>query len=166
MSGGAVDQEKKPAPPEGTDVFSGLKDRAVFLGWIAALVVLSGLVWTLTQPLRARALMHSVNKALELGEDSRRLSAPLEMPNNPGGTDPLGIWYSLINSDKKFFVFAIMRDGILVPCGAQVSAAGAVEEIIPLGLHARQILSRIPGGLIQTYTRRIENAAAERENRT
>jgi hypothetical protein len=162
---GAVDQEKK-APAEEKDVFSGLKDKAVFLGWIAALVVLSGLVWTLTQPLRARSLLRTVNRVLEYQEDGRRLSAPLAMPGIHGGTDPLGLWYSLEKSDKKFFVFAIMRDGILVPCGAQVSAAGAVEEIIPLGLHAGQVLSRMPGGIIRTYTRRIENAAALREDRT
>jgi hypothetical protein len=83
------------------------------------------------------------------------------MPGVSHRISPLGLWYSLVNSDKKIFIFAFMNDGILVPCGAQISGEGRVEEIIPLSVHAKQILNRIPEGVIQAYIRRIENTVAD-----
>jgi hypothetical protein len=52
-----------------------------------------------------------------------------------------------------------MKDGILVPCGAEVAGNGTVTEIIPLGSHAGQAMPQIPQGLINVYIRRIESAA-------
>jgi hypothetical protein len=138
-------------------MFSELRDRAVFVGWIAGLVLAGALVWSLTQPLRVRMLMRSVNRTLVLQGDSRRLAAPFAAPRAEG---PFGVWYSLLNSGSRFFVFAVMRDGVLVPCGAEVSAEGKVEEIIPLGAHAGQVLGGLPRGLLKIHIRRIEKAAA------
>jgi hypothetical protein len=73
--------------------------------------------------------------------------------------DPLGCWYRVSGTDSLFFVFSIMRGGILVPCGAEISANGKLVEVIPLGGHARQVMSQIPQGMIQVYVRRIESAA-------
>ncbi|MDR1586621.1 MAG: hypothetical protein LBS57_04110 [Treponema sp.] len=148
--------ESSGSPVSGGDLFSELKDRAVFMGWIAGLVIAGALIWSLTQPLQVRSLMRSVNRTLALRGDSRRALAPYASRAD----GPLGVWYSLVNSDSRLFVFAVMRDGVLVPCGAEVSGEGVVGEIIPLSAHAVQVLSGLPRGVLKTYIRRIENAAA------
>ncbi|MDR1858015.1 MAG: hypothetical protein LBQ69_00935 [Treponema sp.] len=138
---------------------SALKDRAIFLGWIAGLALLASLAWSLSFQFRSACLMRSANRVLVSMKDDLHLSAPLAVPFAAPG--PLGCWYSLVNSNSRFFVFAIMRDGILVPCGAEVSETGEVTRLVPLGSHARKVMSRIPQGVIQVYVRRIESAVAK-----
>jgi len=135
-----------------------LRDRAILAGWIAGLVLIASLLWSLSFPFRAFCLMRSTNKVLIAMEDSRRLIAPLPHSSTPAS---LGCWYRLSGSGDSalFYVFALVQGGILVPCGAEISGKGEVLEIIPLGSHARQIMNRIPPGLIQLYVRRIETAA-------
>jgi len=139
-----------------------LKDRAIFVGWIAGLVLIASLLWSLSFPFRSFCLMRSTNKVLITMNDSRRLVAPLPQSNSVS----LGCWYRLSGSSYNmsgsglFYVFALVQGGILVPCGAEISEMGEVLEIIPLGNHARQIMKRTPPGLIQLYIRRIESAAA------
>ena len=140
-----------------------LKDRAIFAGWIAGLVLIASLLWSLSFPFRAFCLMRSTNKVLIAMDDSRRLVAPL--PHSTSSPASLGCWYRLSGSrfdsaSSLFYVFALVQGGILVPCGAEISGNGEVLEIIPLGNHARQIMKRTPPGLIQLYVRRIESAAA------
>jgi hypothetical protein len=137
----------------------GIRDRSLLLGWIAGLIIVCGLVWTLTRPLQARYLQRAVNKVFISMNDSRRLAAPLARPWNTLG--PLGIWYSMWDSEDRFLVFALMRDGILIPCGARVSPEGKVEEIIPLGRHAARVVDSVPRGVVNIHIRRIEAAAAE-----
>jgi len=139
-----------------------LKDRAILLGWIAGLVLIASLLWSLSFPFRAFCLMRSTNKVLIAMDDSRRLVAPLPHAASPIS---LGCWYRLSDPAASadsglFYVFALVQGGILVPCGAEISGKGEVLEIIPLGNHARQIMKRTPPGLIQLYIRRIESAAA------
>jgi len=140
------------------DTTSALKDRAVFAGWVAALVLIAALLWSLSFPFRSDCLMRATNKILISMNDNRHLAAPVLRPF--AGPAPLGCWYRLYESGSLFFVFVIMREGILVPCGAEISGQGEVVEIIPLGNHARQVMEQIPQGLIQVYIRRIESAAA------
>jgi len=140
------------------DTPSALKDRAAFAGWIAALVLIACLLWSLSFPFRADCLMRAVNKVLISMDDHRHLATPILRP--PAEPAPLGCWYRLFESGSLFFVFAIMREGILVPCGAEISEEGKITEIIPLGNHAQQVMDQIPQGLIQVYVRRIESAAA------
>jgi hypothetical protein len=147
----------------GAPVFSGVKGWAVFFGWIGGLVILGGIVWSLTQPVRTRALMRSVNRILSLGDDPRQLNTPLAPPRPSGSVSPQGSWYTLADTNDVFFVFPIMRDGILVLCGAQVSPDGKVAEIVPLSDHAKQVFKDIPPGVIQTYIRRIEALGAGKE---
>ena len=135
---------------------SGLKDKAILLGWITGLILAAVLVWSLTFNFRSACLMRSANRSLADMEDSRRLVTPLRRPFS--GQFPLGCWYTVAESDSVFFVFTVMRDGILVPCGAEISGEGKVKNIVPMGNHARQVLERIPPGLIHIYTRRIESA--------
>jgi hypothetical protein len=137
-----------------------LKDRAVFTGWAAGLLMAGLLLWSCTQSMQTRYLLRAVNRVMIAREDQRRLDAPLG--RHSVSVNPMGVWYSMIDSDSDMFVFAIMWDGILIPCGAQVSRAGTVEELIPLGGHARQLLGRLPEGMVGMYVRRIEAAAAER----
>ena len=142
------------------DFTSVLKDRGIFLGWVAGLALIALLLWSLSFPFRANRLMESTNRVLASMEDTRVLSAPLSQPF--AAPVPLGCWYRLADSGSLFFVFVIMRDGILVPCGAEMSVYGEVTEVLPLGSHARRVFDRIPQGLIQVYVRRIETAAAKR----
>jgi hypothetical protein len=133
-----------------------LRDRAIFMGWIAGLVLVASLLWSFSFSFRAACLMRVTNKALITMGDKRRLSAPL--PNSYAGPVPMGCWYSLSESGSIFFVFTVMREGILVPCGAEISEDKKVIEIIPLGSHARQVIDRMPRTLIQVYIHRIESA--------
>jgi hypothetical protein len=134
-----------------------LKDRAIFLGWVAGLAIICVMLWSFTYSFRATCLMRSTNKVLISMIDERRLIAPLRRP--PASPAPLGCWYSMHNSNSLFFVFTIMREGILVPCGAEISEKGEVT-IIPLGSHARQLFERIPQSIIQVYIHRIESSGA------
>jgi hypothetical protein len=140
-----------------------LKDKAVLLGWIGGLLLAGLLLWGLTQPLQARYLLRAVNRVLVSRQDSRRLSAPLG--RHPVSANPMGIWYSMIDSDSVMCVFAVMRDGILVACGAQVSGEGRVEELLPLSGHAKQVIDQLPRAVTALYIRRIEKAAAGRSGR-
>jgi len=140
------------------DMTSALKDRAVLAGWIAALVLIASLLWSLSFPFRVNCLMRSTNKVLIAMNDHRRLIDPVLHP--VAKPTPLGCWYRVYESDSLFVVFVIMREGILVPCGAEISGQGEIVEIIPLGNHARQVMDQIPQGLIQVHVRRIESAAA------
>jgi hypothetical protein len=139
------------------DFIPALKDRAILLGWVAGLVLISLTLWSFSYHFRAVCLMRATNKVLISMDDERRLASPVTRP--PAGLAPLGCWYRLLNSNSNFYVFAIMRDGILVPCGAEITEGGGVS-IIPLGSHARQIMERIPQSVIQVYVHRIKSAAA------
>jgi hypothetical protein len=58
-----------------------------------------------------------------------------------------------------------MRDGILIPCGAEITEDGRVSGIIPLSSHARKTMSHIPQGVINVYIQRIESAMAAKEKK-
>jgi hypothetical protein len=142
-----------------------LKDRAILVAWVAGLVLIASLLWFLSFPFRSVCLMNSTNKILaslnDAGSDAppKILSAPLLHPFS--GSAPLGCWYRIADSNSLFYVFVLMHGGILVPCGAEISEEGGIDEIIPLGSHARQVMGRIPQSLVQAYAHRIESAAAE-----
>jgi hypothetical protein len=74
----------------------------------------------------------------------------------------MGVWYSVLDSTADMFVFAVIWDGILLPCGAFVSPEGKVEDLIPLSGHAANLLDQIPRNMMGMYIRRIEAAAAKR----
>jgi len=139
------------------DLTSVLKDRAIFVGWIAGLILAAALLWSFSFHFRSMCLLRSTNKVLISTGDTRRLAAPLLRP--VAGPVPLGCWYRLNESDSLFLVFSIMQGGILVPCGAEVAENGKVVEVIPLGSHARQVMDQIPQNLVQIYVHRIESAA-------
>jgi len=135
-----------------------VKDRLILLGWIAGLLLAASLAWSLSFSYRADSLMHSVNKALEASGDTREVY--LHLPRRFTRSSPMGLWYRLYESDSLFFVFVIMNEGIFVPCGVELDKDGKAVDIVPLGSHARQIIGRIPQGVIQVYLRRIESVAS------
>jgi len=135
-----------------------VKDRLILLGWFAGLLVAASLAWSLSFPYRSNSLMRSVNKTLETAGDTRVIEGPL--PGRLTKPSPMGFWYRLYESDSAFFVFVIMNEGILVPCGVEIGKDGKAVDIVPLGSHARQLIGRIPRGVIQVYLRRIESAAS------
>jgi hypothetical protein len=135
-----------------------VKDRLILLGWIAGLLLAASLVWSLTFPYRAASLMRTVNKVLDAAGDARITLAPL--PGRFAKPSPMGVWYSIHGTDSLFFVFAVMNEGILVPCGVEINKDGKAADIVPLGNYARQVIGRIPRGVIQVYLRRIESAAS------
>ncbi len=135
-----------------------VKDRLILLGWFAGLLLAVSLAWSLSFSYRSASLMRSVNKVLEAAGDTRELFSPL--PRGFTRPAPMGFLYRLYESDSLFFVFVIMNEGILVPCGVEIDKDGKAVDIVPLGNHARQLIGRIPQGVIQVYLRRIEAAAS------
>jgi hypothetical protein len=134
-----------------------LKDKVLTFGWIAGLLIIIALIWILTQPVQANYLLRTVNSALIAdGYEHRVVSAIPAVAGKPG---ILGYWYAMYNSPDRMFVFAVFKDGILVPLGARVANNGKVEEIIPLSAHAVQMLDNLPKSIIQMYITRIEIAA-------
>jgi hypothetical protein len=134
-----------------------VKDRLILLGWFAVLLLAASLAWSLSFPYRAHSLMRSVNVALYAAGDTRVLVSP--WPGRFAKPAPMGSLYRFFGSDSLFFVFVIMNEGILVPCGVEIDKDGKAGNIVPLGSHARQVIGRIPRGIIQVYLRRIESAA-------
>ena len=137
-----------------TDSVPEIKDRAIFIGWISGLIIMICVLWIIIRPFQARQTLRAVNKVLIATGDPRRINAHVSRPLGKHG--PLGYWYSTVESIDQLFVFGVMTDGILVPCGAVVSANGKVEEIIPLSIHARQVLKDMPDGVVRVYINRIE----------
>ena len=131
-----------------------LKDKAVLLGWVMGLLILISLLIIFTVPVQAFYLLRNINNVFISNSDTRRLVAHINQ--KPGKAEPFGYWFSMLNSDKRMFVFSVFKDGILIPLGAVVSAGGTVEEVIPLSAHAVQAFEVLPESLIQMYVRRIE----------
>jgi len=132
------------------------KNPAVFISWISAILILAGLFWVLTQPLRTRTLVRAVNRVLEQSEDFRRLN---EYSTN-GGAGFFGMNAQFIVSGDaagmKAVVFPFLGEGTFFPCLAMLNADGRVVEFIPLNNHGKRVMSRMSPGILQIYVRRIE----------
>ena len=151
---------KLPAVPESKKaLLLDMKDRALFVGWIAGAVLIGALAWSLSRPLLSSYLMRQVNQSLTIAGESIRLTAAQSIP--PFKQAPLGMWYSVRGSDDLFFVFTVFNNGILSVFGAQVTPGNTVSGIIPVSAHARQIYRRLSPGILAIYSRRIENSAAQ-----
>ena len=149
-----------------------LKDTAIFFGWIAGLILVAGICWAVTQPVRNLFLTRAVNRVLEQSGDSRRLG---EL-SPPGRFSSLtGTWHTLtqfrqadasgenfaepqspFTEGKKAYIFSFIGEGTFFPCAAIITADGKVEEFIPLSSHGERIFSRISPGILKLYARRIE----------
>jgi hypothetical protein len=138
------------------------KDAAILAGWIAGLVIIAGLLWFFTQPVRNRILLNAVNQVLEQSGDTRRLEAPLPPAALRAGVSRIGFWYSITESPgenaagSKIIVFAFIGEGSFFPCAAIVTPEGSVEEFIALTNHGERMLRRISPEKLKLYTRRFE----------
>ena len=157
-------QEKGTSKTGGNPFFPSfispqVKDTAIFIGWIAGLVLIAGLSSYFTQPLRDRFLVSAVNRVLQQSGDSRRLGQPLI--SGSSASFGMGSWFSLDAEGRpgtRVFVFAFIGEGTFFPCAAIVGPEGRVEEFIPLNSHGERILARTSPGILHLYSRRIEGA--------
>jgi len=146
---------------------SEFRDKIILACWILGLLFIITLVWILFQPLQANYLLRTVNNVLASSGDSRRLEnkyktmgqAELAAASAPASMVVFGYWYTIRNSADKMFVFSFFRDGIHIPLGAIVSDNGTVNEIIPLGLHAKQVFDTLSPSVLKVFINRIENAS-------
>lgn len=154
----AIDKPASPGqvPPAGLS--SGLKDTGFLLGWILGLVLIGGLLWFFTQPLRTGLIIRSVNRVLASFDEPRRLGAAISPWGLSGRTAQLGSWYTLAEADGRAVVFPMMSEGILASFIAILSPGGTVEVLLPLSVNSARILKRLSQGTIQTYIRRIEGS--------
>ena len=144
-----------------------IKDAAILAGWITVLVLLGGLCWFLTQPLRDSLLLRGVNRVLEQSGDSRRLDSMLS-----GRKLKAGSWFTMtelpnrqdsgavtLPQGTRAFVFTFIGEGTFFPCAAVVSPEGNVRDFIPLNSHGRRMIKRVSPGILKIYALRIEEAA-------
>ena len=150
-----------------------LKNAGIVFGWIAGLVLIAGLLWFFTQPVRNRFLVRAANLVLEQSGDYRRLGETA-LSSKASGSFVSGSWFSVIPAAQagysadlqsgrgrlpggtKAFVFTLIGEGYFFPCLAIVSPQGKVEEFIPLGIHGERMMKRVSAGLLRIYSRRIE----------
>ena len=135
-----------------------LKDLSILFAWITALLLISGICWALSKPLRTEILRRSVNNAFAHTGVSQQLGRPLIPGTLNQGIERLGEWYSIDNG-RRVLIFSIIAEGIFLPCAAVVNTNGRVEELIPLSSSGEKIFNRISPGLIQLYIRRIEKGS-------
>ena len=130
-----------------------LKDALIILGWAAALIIIAGLCWYFSQPLRNRLLVNAVNQVLEQSGDSRRVLEPVSLKNTraPG----LGRWYSF-TGDSRIYIFTFIGEGAFFPCAAVQANDGKVQELIALNKYGARVLNRISPEIINIYSQRIE----------
>jgi len=154
---------KNPLAPGIKDAAT-LKEAALFLGWIAALVLIAALCWFLTQSFRSNLLQKAVNRVLEQSGDSRRLGEAVSPETQHLSFSGIGSWYTMEAQDKtvpggtKVFVFVFIGEGTFFPCAAVLSPEGKVQEFIPLNSHGERMIKRVSPGILGIYTRRIEEA--------
>ncbi|MDR2101421.1 MAG: hypothetical protein LBP43_02505 [Treponema sp.] len=142
--------------------FSGMREKALFFGWIGGLLLLGGLLWFFTQPVRLRITGAAVNRILNSREYPRRLGDPIPRGQLNRSLISLGNWYTLENLRDRSpagqaLVFSLIAEGGQAPCTAIISPEGKVEELIPLNVHGEWMLKRLPRETLGLYIRRIES---------
>jgi hypothetical protein len=136
------------------------KDTLLILAWIASILIIAGICWYTTQPLRNRLMIRAVNKVLIQSGDSRRLIEP-SSPERRGAL-LTGSWFTLQDETpvrKRVLVFSFIGEGTFFPCAAVMTQDGKVGELIPLNSHGEKVLKQISPGILKIYTRRIEAEA-------
>ena len=142
------------------------KDIGVLAGWIAALILIAGLSWFLTQPVRSRFLLQAVNRVLEQSGDRRRLGEPVPESDLKAGLSRMGAWHTVrlvdnsgyagIYDGRRALIFTFIGEGAFFPCVVLVSPEGKVEEFIPLSSYGERMMKRFSPGISRVYARRIE----------
>ena len=86
---------------EGNPLVPQMKDTAILVGWIAGLVLIAGLCWFLTQPVRNSFLHKAVNQVLEQSGNSHRLGVPVSAGALKTGVSKMGSWYTMTEFPVK-----------------------------------------------------------------
>lgn len=167
----APGSKKNPLFPKMMDA-AVLRDAALLLGWIAGLILIVGLCWFFTQPLRSRLLLRAVNRVLLESGDSRRLE---ELPQNgtlkrEPGISAIGSWYNVSGispsghspgesapEEAKAVVFTFIGEGSFFPCAAIVGSGGEVQEFIALTSHGKRLIKQVSPGILRIYSNRISS---------
>jgi hypothetical protein len=136
------------------------KDASIFAAWIGGLLLIGGLCWFLSAPLRSQLLMKAVNRVFARNGDSRRLDAPIPFADLKPEALRMGSWYTMAFSGEgsRAVVFTLIAEGQSFPCVAELNREGRVEEIIPLSGHGENIFGSLSPGNIQIYISRIEGS--------
>ncbi|QQO07951.1 hypothetical protein [Breznakiella homolactica] len=142
---------------EKPDRQTALKEAGISAAWIMGTLLVIGLLWLFTQPVRERRFIRTVNRVLMQNEDPRRLTAAISAWGLPGRAGQLGSRFETDTPGKIAVVFSMVNDGIPLSCLTFVSENGTVESLIPLSNHASAVMDRIPEITRQTYIRRIES---------
>jgi len=146
---------KDVIPNSGSD--KQVKDPAIFITWITAILIISGVFWFLTQPLRTRTLVKAVNRVLEQSDDYRSLQEQRADPRSGlFGMNTRFIIETAEAGEMKAVIFPFMGEGTFFPCLAVIDAEGKVLEFIPLSNHGKRIINRISPRILKIYARRIE----------
>jgi hypothetical protein len=156
--------EQKHAPlSQGTSGIPRLKDLSILAGWIGGLLLIGGLCWFLSAPLRTQRLMKSVNRVFALAGDPRRLDAAIPPSELSSEASRIGTWYNMAfsHAGNRAVVFTLIAEGRFFPCAAEINPEGRVEEIIPLSGEGEGALAVLSPGSIQIYIRRIEGVTIE-----
>ena len=133
------------------------KDTLLILAWIASILIIAGICWFTTQPLRYRLMVRAVNKVLVQSGDSRRLIEP-SSPERRGAL-LTGSWFTMLDEtpvSKRVLVFSFIGEGTFFPCAAVMTQDGRVGELIPLNSHGEKVLRQISPGILKIYIKRIE----------
>jgi hypothetical protein len=139
-----------------------MKDAGILLGWLAGILLMGGLFWSLTDGARSRGLQRVVNRVIADADKNESLRLNGLASGGPGKRIPLGKWYKAGSTEDRVLVFPLISGGAAIPCAAVVRG-GKVERIIPLGVHGEQVFRDLPRGVLQIYIHRIEAEAALRE---
>jgi hypothetical protein len=150
--------QKNIFPPAEKSRIPRFKDMSIFIGWIGGLLLIGGLCWFLSMPLRGRLLMRAVNRVLARSEDPRRLDALIPLSELAPEALRIGTWYNMAFSREgnRAVVFTLLTGGWFFPCAAEVNSEGRVEGIIPLSRYGENIFKSLAPGSLQIYIRRIE----------
>jgi hypothetical protein len=135
-----------------------LKDVSIFAAWIGGILLIGGLCWFLSAPLRSRLVMRAVNRVLTRIDDPRRLDAVIPLSELRPDALRIGSWYNMAFSREgsRAVVFTLIAEGCFFPCLAEINQEGRVENIVPLSRHGERAFRGLSPGSIQIYIRRLE----------
>jgi hypothetical protein len=140
---------------------AAFKNTLTLAAWILGLILVGGLLWVFTKPVRNRLLIQAVNQSLQQsGAAGRSIGRLHPRVTASDDTARRGYWYTLADADggKRAYVFTFIAEGTFFPCVAILSADGKVERFLPLCNHGERAFARLPPEIIKLYTNRLEGA--------
>jgi hypothetical protein len=142
------------------------RNTMILAGWIAALILVAGVAWFLTQPLRSSLMLTAVNQVLAQAGDERRLQGPLASAVIDTNSPRIGFWYTMTDGARAF-VFLFIADGTFFPALAVLTQSPLAPEaapfalpppmvqFVPLSNHGARALERVCYTVLEIYGRRI-----------